>query len=377
MAPPTRNATSTDRSGVGGPDAAAVAHLDAGAGFRVGPASAGAFPGPAAYGRGGTEPTVTDAHVVLGRLDPENFLGGAMSLDVAASKAVIDDLAARLNLAPDEAAAGVLAIANANMANAIHTRTVQKGLDPREFSLVAFGGAGPLHGAEVARILGVPEVIVPPYPGITSAVGLLTTDLKYDAIRTAFQTSTALDLPAIAAAFDDRHSSLDAQLAEDGVAAEDRVFERSGDLRYVGQGYELRAPFPAGPLDDAAVRTAFQAFAAAHRDEYGHDFPDSPIEIVNLRLTAVGRTPRMADPATAAASGPPTPLRSVEVAFRVGGAIRRFETPVYRRADIGACETLAGPAIVVQTDTTTVAPPGSTVTADTAGNLVIRLEQDA
>jgi len=350
-----------------------IAHVDTGGGFRVGPASAGATPGPAAYGRGGEAPTVTDAHVALGRLDPENFLGGAMSLDVAAADAVISKLAAELGLESAEAASGVLAIANANMANAIHTRTVQKGLDTRDFSLVAFGGAGPLHGAEVARLLGIPEVIVPPYPGITSAVGLLTTDLKYDAIRTAFQTSTDLDMDAIGRAFEDMQAALDAQLAADGVAPEDRAFERAGDLRYVGQGYELRAPFPAGAIDAAAIQSAFDSFAAAHRDEYGHDFPESPIEIVNVRLTAIGRTRRLAEPAAPAADGPPTPLRSVDVMFRQDGALEKFTTPVYARAGLPAGVTVAGPAIVVQTDTTTVVPPQSDVTADTAGNLIIRL----
>jgi len=161
-----------------------IAYVDAAGAFRVGPRSAGADPGPAAYGRGGVEPTVTDANLLLGRLDPDNFLGGAMRLDPAAARRAIGGLAVRLGLGLEEAAEGILTIVNANMANAISSRTVQKGLDPRGFALVAFGGAGPLHGAEVARALGIPRVIVPAYPGITSAVGLLTTDLKYDAVRT-------------------------------------------------------------------------------------------------------------------------------------------------------------------------------------------------
>lgn len=352
-----------------------IAHVDAGGGFRVGPASAGATPGPAAYGKGGQAPTVTDAHVTLGRLDPENFLGGAMSLDVDAARRVTQSLADQLGIGLEDTASGVLAIANANMANAIHTRTVQKGLDPREFSLVAFGGAGPLHGAEVARILGVPEVIVPPYPGITSAVGLLTTDLKYDAIRTAFQTSSALDLSQIQVAFDEMREDLDAQLAADGVAPEDRVYERAGDLRYVGQGYELRAPFPEGAIDNAAIKSAFDAFAASHRDEYGHDFPESPVEIVNLRLTAVGRTPRVREPDAISADSAPTPIRTVQVTFRVDGALEAHATPVYARETIGAGEALPGPAIIVQKDTTTVVPPAATLAADAAGNLIIRLDE--
>ena len=174
-----------------------IAYVDAGGAFRVGPHSAGAQPGPAAYGKGGDQPTVTDAHVVLGRLDPDYFLGGAMALDVDAAQRVIRALGDTLDMSLEDTAEGVLTIVNANMANAIRSRTVQKGLDPRDFSLVAFGGAGPLHGVEVARALGIPEVIVPRYPGITSAIGLLTTDLKYDAIKTAFMTSGSVDYAAL------------------------------------------------------------------------------------------------------------------------------------------------------------------------------------
>src|SRR5262249_38608100 len=158
--------------------------VDAGGAFRVGPHSAGSQPGPAAYGRGGTTPTVTDANLVLGRLDKDNFLGGAMRLDNVASQRVIHEFAQRVRLSDIEAAEGVITIVNNNMANAIRSRTVQKGIDPREYALVAFGGAGPLHGAEVARTLSIPVCVVPYFPGLTSALGLLTTDLKYDTIKT-------------------------------------------------------------------------------------------------------------------------------------------------------------------------------------------------
>ncbi|MCZ6845570.1 MAG: hydantoinase/oxoprolinase family protein, partial [Alphaproteobacteria bacterium] len=170
-----------------------IASVDRGGAFRVGPQSAGSRPGPAAYGHGGDQPTVTDANLVLGRLDKDNFLGGDMALDADAAQVAIDKLAAELNLDALETAAGILTILNANMANAIRSRTIQKGLDPRDFALVAFGGAGPLHGAEVADMLDIPEVIVPAHPGITSAAGLLTTDLKYDAIKTEFQVEGSVD----------------------------------------------------------------------------------------------------------------------------------------------------------------------------------------
>ena len=184
-----------------------IAYVDKGGAFRVGPQSAGAVPGPAAYGKGGDQPTVTDANLVLGRLEPSDFLGGDMGLDEAASDAVISKLATELGIDKHEAAEGVLTILNANMANAIRSRTVQKGIDPRGFALVAMGGAGPLHGAEVAAMLQIPEVIVPPFPGITSAMGLLTADLKYDAIRTQFQVSTACDLDRVNRDFADMERS--------------------------------------------------------------------------------------------------------------------------------------------------------------------------
>src|SRR5271163_1990903 len=276
-----------------------IAYVDSAGAFRVGPRSAGADPGPAAYGQGGLEPTVTDANLVLGRLDPDNFLGGAMRLDPTAARGALSGLAERLGLGLEEAAEGILTIVNANMANAISSRTVQKGLDPRGFALVAFGGAGPLHGAHVARALGIPEIIVPAYPGITSAVGLLTTDLKYDAVRTEFQAGETVDLDRLDTDLAAMQRDLARQLATDGIAPEDIVFERSGDLRYVGQGYELRVPFPDGRLDQVALAQIFARFADLHRAEYGHVFETSPIEIVNIRVTGIGRMPKIAAPRAA------------------------------------------------------------------------------
>jgi N-methylhydantoinase A/oxoprolinase/acetone carboxylase beta subunit len=352
-----------------------IAHVDAGGAFRVGPKSAGAHPGPAAYGNGGKQPTVTDANLVLGRLDPDNFLGGAMRLDAAAARRAVEHLAARLGLSLEEAAEGILTIVNANMANAISSRTVQKGLDPRDFVLVAFGGAGPLHGAEVARALGIPEVVVPVYPGITSAVGLLTTDLKYDAVRTEFQTGAGVDLARLNSDFVAMQGDLARQLAADGVAPEDARLRRSGDLRYLGQGYELRVPFPDEALDPAALAAVFAQFAALHRTEYGHVFADSPVEIVNIRVTGNGRMAKIAAPCPAAGGSLAAALVKIaRCAFRVGGALRMLPTAFYRRDALPLDAPLAGPAIILQTDSTTLVPPGTTVVADRAGNLILRLE---
>src|SRR5258708_5515112 len=231
-----------------------LAYLDTAGAFRVGPQSAGAVPGPAAYGRGGTEPTVTDANIVLGRLDVSNFLGGAMPLDRTAATRVIEELAVKLKLPKMEAAEGVVAVLNANMANAIRARTVQKGIDPRSYSLVAFGGAGPFHGVEVARLLGIPEVIIPPFPAIHSSIGLLTTDLKYDMVRTAFLVSERLDRKRMNADLADMENALRTELRADEVDLEKTHFERSADARYVGQGYELRLSLPAGGISGDVVQ---------------------------------------------------------------------------------------------------------------------------
>ena len=352
-----------------------IAYVDSGGAFRVGPHSAGADPGPAAYGRGGTQPTVTDANLVLGRLDPENFLGGAMRLDPDAAMRAVGDLAHRLGLGLEEAAEGILTIVNANMANAISSRTVQKGLDPRGFALVAFGGAGPLHGAEVARALGIPEIIVPAYPGITSAVGLLTTDLKYDAVRTEFQAGEAIDLDRLNRDLAAMQEELARQLAADGVAAADATFERSGDLRYVGQGYELRVPFPDSPLDPAALGLVLQRFGELHRVEYGHVFETSPIEIVNIRVSGIGHMPKIA-PSRPAGGGSLAEalVKTARCAFRRDGRLDAVMTPFYRRSLLPLGQRIAGPAIILQTDSTTVVPPDASVTADASGNLILRLE---
>jgi len=351
-----------------------IARVDDGGAFRVGPHSAGARPGPAAYARGGTAPTVTDAHVVLGRLDPARFLGGAMALDVAAAERVIDSLAARLGLSREAAALGVLTIINANMANAIRSRTVQKGIDPRGYALVAFGGAGPLHGAEVARELGIREVIVPPHPGITSAMGLLTSDIKVDALRTAFQSSTSLDLARISADIAAMEAEIAARFAADGIAPEARQTARAADMRYAGQGYELRVPLDRGALDRAMIERALARFHAAHRAEYGHAFEGAPVEIVNLRVVGIGVRPKPADPAPPrGGSLAAATVATAEVVFAADGRPARRATPVLARDRLPVGEAIAGPAIVVQTDSTTVVPPGCTLLADSGGNLVITL----
>jgi N-methylhydantoinase A len=351
-----------------------IAYIDQGGAFRVGPRSAGAVPGPAAYGRGGKEPTVTDANVVLGRLDKNDFLGGTMKLDEAAAHRVIEQLADTLGMNKLEAAEGVLTVINSNMANAIRSRTVQKGIDPREFALVAFGGAGPLHGVEVAAMLGFREVIVPPYPGITSAMGLLTTDLKYDTIRTQFQVSGSVDLDRLNAEIVAMEAQLRRQFEADHLQAASMSFVRDGDLRYVGQGYELKIPFPAGVIGKRELEEIFQRFHAAHEREYGHAFPANPIEIVNVRVIGVGQMPKIATlTAPKGATLADARVRTGQCVFRIDGELRSFETSFYRRHLLPVGETFNGPAIVLQKDSTTVIPPGSSAINDPAGNLILTI----
>jgi N-methylhydantoinase A len=351
-----------------------IAFIDRGKAFRVGPQSAGAVPGPAAYGRGGAVPTVTDANLVLGRLVADNFLGGQMALDAAAAGRVIGELAAQLGRSPEETAEGALTVLNSNMANAIRSRTVQKGIDPRDFTLCGFGGAGPLHAAEVAAMLGMENVLIPPHPGITSAVGLLTADLEYHALRTAFAVKGAIDMPRLQALFDDMEKELAAIFARDHVPGDRIRMLRQADLRYVGQGYELKVDVPDGPLTDASLEKVWSAFHDRHRAEYGHAFAASPIEIVTVKVRGVGMVDKLAEPPACAVSGEPRKVGGGRCVFRVDDALKTFDTPHFERTSLPVDREFAGPAILLQTDTTTVVPPGWTYRADRHGN--VRMTRD-
>jgi N-methylhydantoinase A/oxoprolinase/acetone carboxylase beta subunit len=342
-----------------------IAYVDEGGAFRVGPRSAGADPGPACYGRGGTLPTITDAHVVLGRIDPARFLGGEMPLDRELAVAAVQSLADSLGIDLLEAAEGIVRIANSGMARAIRSRTIEKGHDPREFALVAFGGAGPLHAAELAELLEVPEVLVPPYPGITSAIGLLASDLKYDQMRTVFMVEGAVDVERLNRELGELEAELRMQLLEDGIPEEEIVVSRSLDCRYVGQGYELRVPLGA----DGYAASALDEFHSLHEQEYGHAFRD-PIEIVNLRVTAIGRRPTLGGAlAVSGGSLDEALLGDGEGVFRQNGSLVPTRTAHLDRAKLPIDEPIAGPAVIFQRDTTTVVPPGWTAQAEASGNL--------
>jgi len=336
-----------------------VAYVDQGGAFRVGPRSAGAVPGPVCYDRGGEEPTVTDAHVALGRIREEHFLAGEMELATdAATDAVAEQLAGALGMDTVEAALGLLDIVNNNMANAIRSKTIQKGRDPEDFTLVAFGGAGPMHAADLARELGVRRTVVPISPGVLSAVGLSTTDLMYDYISTEFSPVGEADIDALRTVYDGMLEQAERRLREDGVPPADVTIEMTADCRYEGQGYELNIEVGrGGDLD--SLEGIRHRFDQAHEAEFGHSFPENPVEIVNERITAQGaipssdrvRVPEAADPVAEHV------LAEEEVHYSVDGRTEAHATRFYDRGDLRAGHVIDGPAIVGEKDSTTVVPP--------------------
>jgi N-methylhydantoinase A len=351
-----------------------IAYVDAGGAFRVGPRSAGAEPGPACYARGGEEATVTDANVVLGRLRPEYFLGGGMKIEPPLAAEAVGRLSRELDLPVDETAAGVITLVNHNMANAIRSRTIQKGHDPRRFTLVAFGGAGPLHAAEVARSLDIPQVLVPIFPGLTSAMGLLSTDLKYDLIQNEFMLDREADLDKLNADFARLDAEASDQLRRDGVPDDKVALAHAADCRYVGQGYELRVPMPPGTLDEEAMREFSDNFNRLHEEEYGHVFPGNAIQIVNIRVVAIGEMPKLpALPAPAASSLADARIDEAPVRFSENGAVNLRPTAFYHRDKLPVGEQVQGPAVLVQFDSTVVVPPGASAETLPTGDVLIRV----
>jgi N-methylhydantoinase A len=331
----------------------------------VGPESAGAVPGPACYGTGGEEPTVTDAHLVLGRI-PASLLGGEMSLDVERARRAIDErVAGPLGLSLEAAACGILDIVNNNMVGAIRLVSVERGHDPRDFALVPFGGAGPLHGGELAALLGMRTVVVPRHPGVLSTFGLLGTEVRNDYARTSLQKPPDYDLAAVASVYADLEAQADRWLADEGVPPAQRRLVRLADLRYRHQGFEITVPWPERGL---AIDALLARFHARHERLYTYALPEAPIEIVTLRLAASGRVHRFALPERGEARGR---RRGTErrVYFAGHGWIA---CPCVDRDTLGLGAIVRGPAIVEQPDSTTVVLPDQRARADRFGNLVIR-----
>lgn len=352
--------------GAGGGSIAEVGELTNS--LRVGPRSAGAVPGPVAYRRGGEEPTVSDANVVLGYLPPV-LLGGEMELDVEGARVAVSKIGNKLGLSAEAAAQGILDIANEVMLGALRSITVQRGLDPREFGMVAFGGAGPLHGNAVAQLLGCYPVVIPANPGVLSALGFLEAEFKNEFVRTYIQTAAETDPQEIWSAFAEMGAQAEEWLIQQDVAQGDRSIEYSIDIRYEQQGFEVTVPVSRKLIDDGGALDAVLAdFEKSHENLYGVSF-DVPTELIALRVVASGATPEVNQAEAEAKSGAPEdPLVETLPGFWNG---EWHETPHYDRDKLAIGVRVDGPAILRQYDTTTVLLPDHYAQADSNGNILI------
>ncbi len=342
-----------------------IAWVDAGGFLRVGPRSAGAQPGPICYGRGGTEVTVTDANLLLGRLNPGYFLAGRMRLDPSAIEDAIEALGESIGLSALDLAASIVEIANENMASAIKMISLERGHDPRRFSLLAFGGAGPLHAAAVARSLGIPKLIVPQYPGVFSALGLLLADIRVDKVWTQAFRSNDVDAAVVNRQFGRITDRAINELAQEGYAGEPEI-RRAINMRYFGQNYEHEVEIAGGQLDAAALERAFRRFDALHADRYGYTIEGEVIELVSFKVTAIGRRPALD---LSQADG--------------GGSFERSSRPVYvrgegwleatiaHRSSLAAGERIDGPAVIEEEGSTLFLEPGMTVERHQQGALLV------
>jgi N-methylhydantoinase A len=345
-----------------------IAWIDKGGMLRVGPQSAGAKPGPACYGTGGLEATVTDANVVLGRINPNNFLGGTMRLDAAAAHEAIERLAGTLARSVDDTALAIVQIANNNMVGALRSVLIERGLDPRDFTLTGFGGAGPLHTADLMVDMGIPKGIIPNHPGQFSAYGFILTDARVDRHRTTQLTSKRFD--------QDRANQVMTALVEEaleelraqGYELNLEVF-RSLEMRYLGQNYELELPIGFERFTEQTIRQLWDSFHDAHHARFGFSIPREIIEIVNFSATAVSITDKPAFLEIGKAEDAPVPAASREVMFADG----RRTTPIYRREDLRHGHRIAGPAVIEEAASVTVINPRQELSVDAYGNLLIEI----
>src|SRR4051794_17385527 len=355
--------------GAGGGSIAHVPQLTGA--LRVGPQSAGAEPGPAAYGQGGTEPTVTDANVVLGHL-PADLIGGEMTLDVEAARAAVGTVADAMGLSVEDAADGILKIVNENMAGALRVISVQRGHDPREFALVAFGGAGPLHANAVAELMGSFPVVVPPSPGLLCALGDLVADFRNEFARTLIRVTSEATPGEILASLDELEARAREWMADEDIAAGRQSVTFAADMRYRGQGYEIPVPLDPGEVRAGNLAELEERFNALHEQLYGFRMPGTESEIVNLRAVATGDLPK-----------PELPEADLE-GEDAGGAVveqgeilfagERRATPIYDRGALAPGNRFAGPAIVTEFDSTTVVLPGYVAEVDRYSNILITPE---
>ncbi len=346
-----------------------LAWLDAGGLLHVGPESAGANPGPICYNRGGTRPTTTDANVILGRVAPGHFIGGYDEAAYERAVAALTELGAKLRLSLLETALAIIEIANANMSDAIKLLTLERGLDPRHFALMAFGGAGPLHAAAMARGLGMPKVLVPPYPGMCSALGMLVADLRIDKVTTFPATSDRVTLAALEERLQALIAAASAELAHEGFTGTPQI-NATVSMRYLGQNYEEEIPVHLAELRQQGLSSLFAAFHQHHEARYGYQIAGETIELVALKVAAVGPMPKPRLQGVGqdhkAAAG--QPFESRQVYFKATGWV---SCPIYWRNDLPVGATLTGPAIVEELGCTTLLEPGQQLQVDEVGMLSI------
>ncbi|WP_347547267.1 hydantoinase/oxoprolinase family protein [Roseomonas sp. CAU 1739] len=351
-----------------------IAAIDPGGALGVGPESAGADPGPACYNQGGEEPTIVDANLVLGRLNPDFFLGGEKSLDLARARRAIEERIARpLGATVEEAALAIVEIAVARMAGALHMVTVRRGIDPRGFILVACGGGGPLHAAAIARRAGMSKVLIPTAPGLTSALGLLATDLRHDLVRNTMVRAESADPAGIDAIFTELQALGEQLLAEQAVSRDRMRMWRIAEMCYAGQAFQLRIPLPDGPVTGDVLAGLAQRFHEAHKAAYGFASEGEPTMLMALRLTSQGEIERPTLRPLAKGGIDATDAIKSERRVRLHGAPHLVACPVYDRTRLLAGNVIAGPAVIEQMDTTTLLPPDARATVDPGGNLIIEL----
>jgi len=354
-----------------------IARLDTGGALRVGPESAGSDPGPVCYGRDDArEITVTDANLLLGRLDAGHFLGGRMALDLPRARTGMQELARRLSLPLEAAAWGVIRVANSNMERAIRTISVERGFDPRDFALVAFGGAGPLHACELAADLRIPQVLIPPHPGVLSALGMVLADVVKDYSQTVMLPADKADTETLAELFAPLYERGRADLQAEGLADAESRFLPAMDMRYVGQSFELTLEFAPDELQRLDPQAYITRFHEVHRQRFSYASEGEPVEIVNMRLKAIGQTakPRFSYVPPGGVDPRAAHVGYKQVYFAGGGSprsARPLPAALYQRERLAAGNIVVGPAVLFQFDTTTVVPPGWAATVDGWGNLIL------
>ncbi|MDO4541103.1 MAG: hydantoinase/oxoprolinase family protein [Syntrophomonadaceae bacterium] len=348
-----------------------IAYIDNAGALKVGPESAGANPGPAAYGLGNVQPVVTDANLVLGRINQHYVLGGRLKIDASLSRRAVEkQIGGPMGLGAEQAAQGIISVVNSNMARAIRVITVEKGYNPSDFTLVAYGGAGPLHAVHLAQEMGIRTVLIPPAPGALCALGLLTADVKKGYVRTAltaFEDASPQLLDSYLAPLMEQGNQW---LASENVSCENRSFHNIAEMRYVGQNYELQVEIPSRQLTQEDVEKMRQDFFHAHEMNYGYYNPDAPVQFVNLRVEAIGRVvkPNLAELENVMTNPAQALIDTRSVYFEETGSIA---CPIYDRAKFGRCERVDGPCIVEQMDSTTVIPPNTWFKVDIHGNLIV------